>query len=189
MLLRIGIKKAQRQPTETHPYGYARDQFIWPLISAVGIFCCGAGVSFVHGVTGLFEAHREIGDLYWNFVGESQDGWDMGPAIEEPLLCLCGQTQCLCLQCPSRSDGMAYASTISLPLSVWRSSSGLTLYSAALAVKRPAFAMSSNPPCVLWLQTYVLLTCLLWLCLIMQLQCLVCLECLKATPCTLLLTP
>jgi divalent metal cation (Fe/Co/Zn/Cd) transporter len=70
MLLRIGIKKAQRQPNEIHPYGYARDQFIWPLISAVGIFCCGAGVSFVHGVTGLFEAHREIGDLYWNFVGE-----------------------------------------------------------------------------------------------------------------------
>lgn len=69
MLLRIGIKKAQRQPNELHPYGYARDQFIWPLISAVGIFCCGAGVSFVHGVTGLFEAHREIGDLYWNFVG------------------------------------------------------------------------------------------------------------------------
>lgn len=69
MLLRVGIMKAQKQPTEMHPYGYARDQFIWPLISAVGIFCCGAGVSFVHGVTGLFEAHRELGDLYWNFVG------------------------------------------------------------------------------------------------------------------------
>lgn len=83
MLLRIGIKKAQRQPNEIHPYGYARDQFIWPLISAVGIFCCGAGVSFVHGVTGLFEAHREIGDLYWNFVGEQGQqgcrfrGWDL----------------------------------------------------------------------------------------------------------------
>jgi zinc transporter 9 len=70
LLLRIGIKKAHRLQNEIHPYGYARDQFIWPLISAVGIFCCGAGVSFVHGVTGLFEVHREIGDLYWNFVGE-----------------------------------------------------------------------------------------------------------------------
>lgn len=70
MLLRVGIMKAQKEPTQMHPYGYARDQFIWPLISAVGIFCCGAGVSFVHGVTGLFEAHRELGDLYWNFVGE-----------------------------------------------------------------------------------------------------------------------
>ncbi|WIA35381.1 hypothetical protein OEZ86_003830 [Tetradesmus obliquus] len=68
LLLRVGIMKAQKQPNEQHPYGYARDQFIWPLISAVGIFCCGAGVSFVHGVTGLLEAHREIGDLYWNFV-------------------------------------------------------------------------------------------------------------------------
>lgn len=77
MLLRIGIKKAQRQPNEIHPYGYARDQFIWPLISAVGIFCCGAGVSFVHGVTGLFETHRELGDLYWNFVGELEAVWQL----------------------------------------------------------------------------------------------------------------
>jgi hypothetical protein len=29
-----------------------------------------AGVSFVHGVTGLLSAHHEIGDLYWNFLGE-----------------------------------------------------------------------------------------------------------------------
>jgi divalent metal cation (Fe/Co/Zn/Cd) transporter len=68
MLLRIGIKKAQKAPSEQHPYGYARDQFIWPLISAVGIFCCGAGVSFVHGISGLFEADKVVGDLFWNFV-------------------------------------------------------------------------------------------------------------------------
>jgi hypothetical protein len=28
------------------------------------------GINFVHGVTGLFEVHKELGDLYWNFVGE-----------------------------------------------------------------------------------------------------------------------
>ncbi len=50
MLLRVGIKKAQKAPNKMHPYGYSRDQFIWPLISAVGIFCCGAGVSMMTGV-------------------------------------------------------------------------------------------------------------------------------------------
>ena len=62
-LLRVGILKARRAPTEAHPLGFARDQFIWPLISAVGIFCCGAGVSLVHGVAGLLEPSRELGDL------------------------------------------------------------------------------------------------------------------------------
>ncbi|GBF91560.1 hypothetical protein Rsub_04300 [Raphidocelis subcapitata] len=67
MLLRIGIKKAEKGPTKAHPFGYSRDQFVWPLISAVGIFCCGAGISFIHGVQGLFEPH-EVGPLFWNFV-------------------------------------------------------------------------------------------------------------------------
>lgn len=67
LLLRVGIKKAEKGPTKAHPYGYARDQFVWPLISAVGIFCCGAGVSFVHGLQGLFGPH-EVGPLFWNFV-------------------------------------------------------------------------------------------------------------------------
>ena len=43
MLLRIGLMKARKGPTEMHPYGYARDRFIWSLISAVGIFFLGAG--------------------------------------------------------------------------------------------------------------------------------------------------
>ncbi len=29
MLLRIGLLKAQKGPTEQHPYGFARDRFIW----------------------------------------------------------------------------------------------------------------------------------------------------------------
>eukprot|EP00877_Chromochloris_zofingiensis_P006820 jgi/Chrzof1/2391/Cz11g13120.t1 len=67
MLLRVGITRSKKEPTRLHPYGYSRDQFIWPLISAVGIFCCGAGISLIHGVQGLFEA-RELGNLFWNFV-------------------------------------------------------------------------------------------------------------------------
>jgi hypothetical protein len=31
-----------------------KDKFVWSLISAVGIFCLGAGVTVVHGFHGLF---------------------------------------------------------------------------------------------------------------------------------------
>lgn len=34
-------------------YGYRRELFVWSLISGVGIFCLGAGVSVVHGLHGL----------------------------------------------------------------------------------------------------------------------------------------
>ncbi|PNW82678.1 hypothetical protein CHLRE_06g289150v5 [Chlamydomonas reinhardtii] len=66
MLLRIGLMKARKGPTEMHPYGYARDRFIWSLISAVGIFFLGAGASFIHGVHTLME-HRELEHMAWNY--------------------------------------------------------------------------------------------------------------------------
>lgn len=54
VLLRMGIMRSKRDPTPEHPYGYARDKFIWSLISAVGIFCLGSGVTIAHGVSNLF---------------------------------------------------------------------------------------------------------------------------------------
>lgn len=67
VLLRIGISSSQLAPSRKFPYGYSKDQFIWPLISAVGIFCCGAGVTFIHGVQGLF-ATREVMHFHWNYI-------------------------------------------------------------------------------------------------------------------------
>ena len=54
-LLRVGIRASQRQADGLHPYGYHRDRFIWALISGVGVFCVGAGVSVVHGLHALAE--------------------------------------------------------------------------------------------------------------------------------------
>eukprot|EP00898_Chlorokybus_atmophyticus_P003149 jgi/Chlat1/3835/Chrsp26S08839 len=54
-LLAVGIHRSRRKPDRRHPYGYSRERFIWSLISAVGIFCLGSGVSIVHGIHGLFE--------------------------------------------------------------------------------------------------------------------------------------
>mmetsp|Transcript_15370 Transcript_15370/g.39688 ORF Transcript_15370/g.39688 Transcript_15370/m.39688 type:complete len:564 (-) Transcript_15370:64-1755(-) len=52
-LLRMGVMKSLQKPTMLHPYGYSRDRFVWSLISAVGIFCLGSGVSIVHGLNAM----------------------------------------------------------------------------------------------------------------------------------------
>jgi divalent metal cation (Fe/Co/Zn/Cd) transporter len=41
-LLAIGIYRSKKGPTEAHPYGFAGERFVWALISAVGLFFCGA---------------------------------------------------------------------------------------------------------------------------------------------------
>jgi len=53
ILLAVGIKSSQRDADEDHPYGYAREQFIWAMISAVGIFFLGCGVTVYHGIHSL----------------------------------------------------------------------------------------------------------------------------------------
>lgn len=51
--LRVGIMHSRKAPTAQHPYGYMRDKFVFSLISAVGIFCMGAGVTLVNGIHAL----------------------------------------------------------------------------------------------------------------------------------------
>lgn len=56
-LLALGIKRSQKEPDEEHPYGYTRAQFTWALISAVGIFFLGCGVTLVHGIHSVQDPH------------------------------------------------------------------------------------------------------------------------------------
>ena len=67
-LLWFGIKRSKRAPTKMHPYGYMRDKFVFSLISAVGIFCLGAGVSVWNGVTGLVAA-SPVEHVGWSAAG------------------------------------------------------------------------------------------------------------------------
>jgi len=57
ILLAIGIARSEREPDEDHPYGYGREKFIFAMISAVGIFWFGCGVTAYHGVTSLMHPH------------------------------------------------------------------------------------------------------------------------------------
>jgi zinc transporter 9 len=52
-LLLFGLRASEREPDALHPYGYGRARFFWGLVSALGIFFVGAGVTTWHGVMGL----------------------------------------------------------------------------------------------------------------------------------------
>lgn len=62
-LLALGISRSERAPDAKHPYGYGRARYIWALISAVGIFFLGCGVSLTHGIQSLFEEGHEVESL------------------------------------------------------------------------------------------------------------------------------
>eukprot|EP01128_Nolandella_sp_AFSM9_P010706 TRINITY_DN743_c1_g3_i1.p1 TRINITY_DN743_c1_g3~~TRINITY_DN743_c1_g3_i1.p1 ORF type:complete len:431 (+),score=74.57 TRINITY_DN743_c1_g3_i1:132-1424(+) len=62
-LLLIGINRASRPATNEYPYGFESERFVYALFSAIGIFFLGAGFSFVHGVTHLFNP-AELEDLW-----------------------------------------------------------------------------------------------------------------------------
>ncbi len=58
LLLAIGISRSQRDASDDHPYGYGRDTFVFAMISAVGIFWFGCGVTLYHGITTLLHPHE-----------------------------------------------------------------------------------------------------------------------------------
>ena len=66
-LVMMGLFLAHRKPDPKHPYGYLGDRFIWALISAVGIFFLGCGVTAYHGVQALLTPTMLIPSI-WAYV-------------------------------------------------------------------------------------------------------------------------
>jgi len=84
-LLFIGIKRSEKQPDAMFSYGYGGERFLFALLSAVGIFVLGCGVTIYHGVHSLIVNHRP--DIkWWLFVilGISfvLNGWVLWKAIQ-----------------------------------------------------------------------------------------------------------
>jgi zinc transporter 9 len=52
-LLAFGIAQSIRKPDKSHPYGFSRARYVYSLISGVGIFILGAGVTVYHGIMSL----------------------------------------------------------------------------------------------------------------------------------------
>ncbi|MBW1878808.1 MAG: cation diffusion facilitator family transporter, partial [Deltaproteobacteria bacterium] len=55
VLLAIGLRKSHRPADTEHPFGYGPDAFVWSLMSAVGIFFLGCGVTLAHGLHTLWK--------------------------------------------------------------------------------------------------------------------------------------
>jgi len=67
LILAFGIYKSSQSPDIDHPYGYMNMRYVSSLISGVGIFCVGCGLSIYHGIDGIL--HPEpITDLYTQFL-------------------------------------------------------------------------------------------------------------------------
>lgn len=49
-LLFIGIRRSERAPNALFPYGFGGERYLFALLSAVGIFVLGCGVTIYHGI-------------------------------------------------------------------------------------------------------------------------------------------
>ncbi|XP_054453398.1 proton-coupled zinc antiporter SLC30A9, mitochondrial isoform X1 [Anoplopoma fimbria] len=65
-LLALGISQSVRNPDAGHPYGFTNMRYIASLISGVGIFMMGAGLSWYHGIMGLLHP-APMESLLWAY--------------------------------------------------------------------------------------------------------------------------
>ncbi len=50
LLLLYGIRRAQKKPDKTHPFGYGMELYFWTFVVAIMIFAVGAGLSIYEGI-------------------------------------------------------------------------------------------------------------------------------------------
>lgn len=67
ILLMVGIVRSERPADGEYRYGYGQERFVWALISAVGIFFLGCGVTIAHGISSLIHP-RAFAGLGWAVV-------------------------------------------------------------------------------------------------------------------------
>lgn len=66
LILAYGIHKSIQIADSYHPYGYSNMKYVASLISGVGIFCVGTGLSFYHGCLGLMHP-SPVEDYFWAY--------------------------------------------------------------------------------------------------------------------------
>ncbi|CAH0479267.1 unnamed protein product [Peronospora belbahrii] len=88
-ILILGLKQASGVPDKKHQYGYGRAAYFWSLISALGIFWLGSGVTVVHGIQSILEPPKDL-TLSWEIwcvlaASFSIDGWVLKRSVQELL--------------------------------------------------------------------------------------------------------
>jgi cation diffusion facilitator family transporter len=66
-LLLYGMRRAQRPPDATFPFGYGKEVYFWSFVVALLVFATGAGLSLYEGVRHLREP-GEMANPYVNYI-------------------------------------------------------------------------------------------------------------------------
>lgn len=87
-LLLVGLRDSSMEADRKHPYGYGKSIYFWALVSALGTFFLGAGVSMTHAVGEVMNPSlHEINTTVWGVLGLSfvVDGYVLSRTIQETL--------------------------------------------------------------------------------------------------------
>jgi solute carrier family 30 (zinc transporter), member 9 len=59
----VGLWRSLQQPDLNHPYGYATEKYAWAMVSGVGVFFLGGGVTLYHGIIGIVQGGTLLHDI------------------------------------------------------------------------------------------------------------------------------
>lgn len=65
ILLFIGLKQSTKEANREYSTGMGSASYVWNLVSAVGIFFLGFGVTFYHGMHSLFDEEHALAPVSW----------------------------------------------------------------------------------------------------------------------------
>lgn len=86
-LLLLGLREQGNKADRSHPYGYGKSIYFWALVSALGTFFLGAGISMTQAVPELVYGHdlHEITWHVWGVLGVSfaVDGYVLTKTVLE----------------------------------------------------------------------------------------------------------
>lgn len=87
-LLLIGLRDSRLAADRKHPYGYGKSIYFWALVSALGTFFLGAGVSMTQAINNVLDpALQEITWHVWGVLSLSFviDGYVLSRTVSETL--------------------------------------------------------------------------------------------------------
>jgi cation diffusion facilitator family transporter len=66
-LLFLGGRRASKEPTEKHPFGFGRERYFWAFVVALVLFSLGSVFALVEGIDKLIHPHT-VEDPVWAFA-------------------------------------------------------------------------------------------------------------------------
>ncbi len=85
-LLFLGGKRAQKEPTAEHPFGFGTERYFWAFVVALVLFTLGAMFALYEGIQKLIDPH-ELDSPIWAFsvlgIAIVLEGWSLRTACDE----------------------------------------------------------------------------------------------------------